>query len=398
MRTTSFLGLILMLVLVVLASCQPPPIEPTSPSGAAPSTTTPTIPGVDEYHALLTADASIPSVPPQVLRSTESAALLGAGASLCITERQTFSQVDASPQPISALAIHILESLGYRPLSTPDAQDCDARLNVQLDFQPLSEKYAPTTGGQMMTCYTGAKASGKATLTTPAGAAEQYDLGWTYGPYTGLLAVIDTCPGPEGAPFEDAMTWALLDGMTQILGKRVLVSLLSDPDADLRARAATLMGSRKLAEAEDLPGLVQLLEDQDAGVRQSAVVAIGSMGMSAEAAFSHLVSLLQDPELHVRVAAIDSLQKVGPANPDLVPAMIGALNDPEGIIRQRAVYVLDSLGPEALEAVPALLELFENHPEDSYIIGTALESISGRKLGFELETWKTWWAERNQQP
>jgi HEAT repeat protein len=82
-----------------------------------------------------------------------------------------------------------------------------------------------------------------------------------------------------------------------------LVGLLVDPDAEVRAGAATALGELEGPAVGE--GLVVALSDCEAGVRSAAAAALGTM--RHEPALPALLRLLEDPDEGVRVSAASAL-------------------------------------------------------------------------------------------
>jgi HEAT repeat protein len=171
-----------------------------------------------------------------------------------------------------------------------------------------------------------------------------------------------------------------------------LAAMLDEPDADLRAAAATALGAiggaafgvlvgkldspsvrtrRAAAEAlgrigpsagESLSVLSRLLADADDAVRASAVEAIGTIAADPKAdpsrrdeSFRKLVPMLHDRSRIVREATVRALVRYGRA---AVAPLVAHLADPED---EPAVALggLNRLGPDAEPAIPALVGILK---------------------------------------
>ncbi|MCP4657758.1 MAG: NACHT domain-containing protein, partial [bacterium] len=153
-----------------------------------------------------------------------------------------------------------------------------------------------------------------------------------------------------------------------------------DSDSDVKAHAA--LGLWRAGEREDaavvkaivhgltsdhakmqppglefLPALIQLLEHDDADVRWRAASVLGNLGPQAEATPA-LIQLLEDDDASVRLRAAEVLCNLGP-QAEATPALIQLLEHDDADVRLRAAEVLCNLGPQA-EATPALIQLLED--------------------------------------
>ena len=86
-----------------------------------------------------------------------------------------------------------------------------------------------------------------------------------------------------------------------------LLSLLGDPDADVRIFSANVLGD--LQEPASLEALGSALRDPDGNVRTAAVEAIGKIGV--EKAVDLLSEAASDPEPWVLMAAVEAMGKIG---------------------------------------------------------------------------------------
>jgi bilin biosynthesis protein len=87
---------------------------------------------------------------------------------------------------------------------------------------------------------------------------------------------------------------------------QLLVSTLSDPDANVRSEAASAIG--KMAYLPALPNLIIALGDPDGEVRRTAAVSLGKLG--DRSAIPHLEALLNDEVTAVQVLAKLAIAKI----------------------------------------------------------------------------------------
>ncbi|HEX7899845.1 MAG TPA: HEAT repeat domain-containing protein [Planctomycetota bacterium] len=70
-------------------------------------------------------------------------------------------------------------------------------------------------------------------------------------------------------------------GLGQLYTRNALFPLLKDPDAEIRAQTARVLGDRRVGDARD--GLVQALKDDSPRVRRYAATALGKLGRKEDA-------------------------------------------------------------------------------------------------------------------
>ncbi|MEM9192492.1 MAG: HEAT repeat domain-containing protein [Myxococcota bacterium] len=151
------------------------------------------------------------------------------------------------------------------------------------------------------------------------------------------------------------------------VGESVLLAL-SDPDAGVRAEAASAAGRIRLADA--VPRLLDWLDEQDADVRASAVTALGSIG--DDRTVPSLVRTLGDSNADVRRAAVTALSTIG--GPDVIIPLLGRLDDTDSSVRGDAAEALGRLAdPRAV--VPLVGRARDDVPEVRVAVYDALGSL-----------------------
>ena len=127
---------------------------------------------------------------------------------------------------------------------------------------------------------------------------------------------------------------------------------------------------------------VAQLSDDDAEVRRRAAYVLGRMGAPAEVAVPALAKALSDRQMETRWYAIDALgqfeSQAAPAVPDIVKSLQSTLNDKT--VRRRGARTLGRIGKAAGDAVPTLEEALES--EDSLYrvaAAAALWRIDGKE-------------------
>ena len=119
--------------------------------------------------------------------------------------------------------------------------------------------------------------------------------------------------------------------------RQLLITALSDPDADVRACAAQGLGELQAAEAVD--GLVRCLSDPSPFVSRIAADGLARIGPPAVPA---LVAALQEGEVLARAGAARALSIIQPE--EAIPALCAALDDPSAIVTYYAEEALERMG------------------------------------------------------
>jgi HEAT repeat protein len=122
-----------------------------------------------------------------------------------------------------------------------------------------------------------------------------------------------------------------------------LITLLAGPSRHpARAWAANVLGEVRAQRA--FPALVRGLSDPDDEVRGKAATALGRLG--DRRAIHHLLEhLLTDPAPFVRVRIAGTLGQFG--GPEVIDRLVHSLRDPAWWVRMRSVEALEQIGPAA---------------------------------------------------
>ena len=116
-----------------------------------------------------------------------------------------------------------------------------------------------------------------------------------------------------------------------------LLSVLSDPDPDMRACAALSLG--RVGEGQAAPTLTVLLTDESAFV---ASIAADALAMIGQPAVEPLAKMLAEESSHARLLAVRALGHIGTQN--AIAPLFGALQDPSYLVRYYAQEALEALG------------------------------------------------------
>ena len=134
-----------------------------------------------------------------------------------------------------------------------------------------------------------------------------------------------------------------------------LVVALKDPDRDIRAKSAELLGQLPDEAATVVAVLKATLEnDQDEEVRWAATRSLGRF--KTDDAVAPLLSALKDKDPIVRGRAALGLAKVGKS---AVPGLRAVLKETDREVTSSAIGALGRIGPDAKDAVPELQALLK---------------------------------------
>jgi HEAT repeat protein len=117
----------------------------------------------------------------------------------------------------------------------------------------------------------------------------------------------------------------------------LLLKLLSDPDRDIRARAAHSLGL--IGDPNFTPDLLRSVKDAAWPVRAMAAKALGRLGRME--AVGPLTEALKDKEWWVRINAAEGLRSMGDRG---IAALVGAIESDDRYARHAAVATLEGAG------------------------------------------------------
>ncbi len=147
-----------------------------------------------------------------------------------------------------------------------------------------------------------------------------------------------------------------------------LRGLLSDPNAEVRARAALATG--RLQDSATVEALLPLVSDPDAGVRREAVFALGQIGhRSVRVA---LEGRLADADEETAVLAIEALGKIGDKTG--TPSVVSQLGHASAARRAEAAMALWRLA-DSTALQPLILRASDPDPVVRWRVLYALEKI-----------------------
>jgi HEAT repeat protein len=147
-----------------------------------------------------------------------------------------------------------------------------------------------------------------------------------------------------------------------------LVTLLSDPNANLRMHAALALGQLQAADAT--PALIAALDDADANVRFHAIEAIGRAPVPE--AVEPLARIAASGDFFLAFPAVDALSRTDDAR--VGPSLLSLLSD--DLLRPAVVDALAALGDE--ECVAPLVDLLNTGAGEPGPVAAALAQIRHR--------------------
>jgi uncharacterized protein (TIGR02996 family) len=137
--------------------------------------------------------------------------------------------------------------------------------------------------------------------------------------------------------------------------RAALLSGLTDPDHEVRREALEQLGRVVRRGDDDIAEpLRPCLSDPDAEVRAGAAYILGGLKSSAAPAVPELIAAMRDPEENVRVAATATIDGMQHEEPRMLGALLAALDDPSAEVRRHAAHGLQEWGhmyPEYTAAV-----------------------------------------------
>src|SRR5262249_8197039 len=122
------------------------------------------------------------------------------------------------------------------------------------------------------------------------------------------------------------------------------IKLTGDRDINLRYKAVLSLSALGPKAAPAVPTLIQLLSDPDKQLRALAASALANIGVETA---SHLTKVLQSANAEARASAAALLAKYRGEDTAVAPALVEALNDDSKDVRIRVIVALGTLGPRA---------------------------------------------------
>ena len=126
---------------------------------------------------------------------------------------------------------------------------------------------------------------------------------------------------------------------------------LADPDAEIRAGAANVLGRLKAAASPAVPELLVAMRDPEDAVRIAATATVDGMQHEEPEMLGALLEALNDTNEQVRRHAAHGLQDWGHLYPEYTAAVFARVNDPDPDIARGATQLMG----KATEATPELI-------------------------------------------
>jgi HEAT repeat protein len=137
----------------------------------------------------------------------------------------------------------------------------------------------------------------------------------------------------------DRRWWAVrgLAAVGTAAARELLVVVLEDADAGVRACAAQGLGERRAVEA--VPALARHLDDPDSLVSRIASDGLARIGRPA---VQTLIATLREGSTLARLGAARALSIICPG--EAIPALCAALDDPSAVVAHYAETALERMG------------------------------------------------------
>ena len=152
------------------------------------------------------------------------------------------------------------------------------------------------------------------------------------------------------------------------LAREMLVQLLDDPVAEVRANAASALGALG-PPVEALPGLIKLLKDEDEQCNNSAVHAIAKMGDQAADAIPYLFDMLPKEDFGMQTLILTAIASIGIIDDEYLPVITEHLKGGNDSVSIASCEVLAKMGPNAVEAAPAVVSVLKK--SDGFLAANA---------------------------
>jgi HEAT repeat protein/small nuclear ribonucleoprotein (snRNP)-like protein len=179
----------------------------------------------------------------------------------------------------------------------------------------------------------------------------------------------------------------MLGRMREHKAIRNLKTLLYDKRSFVRAQAADALCSIGGSEASQQ--LISASQDANLNVRENAAIALGEMGDSISV--QPLLSLLRDKMPSVRIAAIIALSKI--KDPQAIPSLYSMLKDEDPQVREQTEIAL-----KKHTDIPTLIESLDNK---KLIVRKnvlyMLWLMTGQDIDMNKELWQEWYS-KSQVP
>jgi HEAT repeat protein len=169
----------------------------------------------------------------------------------------------------------------------------------------------------------------------------------------------------SGSAWESAeVRWRAADILGQLGGQAgdaapALIEALKDHDTHVRTVVATSLGALVPLPAEAVSQLITVLEIGDQS-STAAATTLSLFGAQAQTAVPALCAALKAKDSELRLNAARTLGKIGPKAAKAVPALVAGLKDDHPKVREHCAESLGDIGPSAGVAVPDLIAVLND--------------------------------------
>jgi HEAT repeat protein len=168
-------------------------------------------------------------------------------------------------------------------------------------------------------------------------------------------------------------------GAGNVNATKALERCVADDDLHVRICAAEAMWRITRDNSTAMPVLTELLTSTDEAVRQHAIQSIGRLGRAGVAAERKLIDIISTASDPARELAIIALARLRIDSREAVAALTGVLREGSLELRLASTRAIGLLGRTALLAVPLLQEQLQSEDEELQIASSrALRRIQRR--------------------
>jgi len=316
---------------------------------------------------------------------------------------QTFGEAGKIRLPVYDIVEQLLQSAGIEVVKN----NYDMLVYIDLEGQAEGRDYtvvSPGPQGQPIGSsfeYSGATLKGSIRFETVNGAKYDQKL---YGTVTPPSHISASYPKPKNAPFIGALHESLpsiyeffyyylglapviyamneysmyrpaaieaLGNIGHIQTYYLLISLLKDPDNNIRRAALNTLEHKMLNDFRAVTPLISALKDEDSFVRQNAARLLGEKGDPE--AVEPLIIALKDQDNDVRIETATALGRI--KDNRAVAALVITLKDPYIYVRSASCGALGNIGDS--QAIGPLSEALRD--SESFVSFAAVEALGKTK-------------------
>ena len=229
-----------------------PTVIPFSETPKPTRTLVPTVPSLTptpSYTATPTRVLIPPPIPPSLQAIGLDAVMV---KTLCLKVEQDYLGNKLN-EPIAETAQRILATLAIKVAL--DRDPCEATLKFDLTFEVSGKEYI---GGNY--CYNGVGITGKMTLNISGQKPFTKPMSFPVL-FPRTMARSDCRDDPKDAPFYQAWSWVVLEGLTELWGPVILIASLHDNDSNIYERSTTMLENLGPQAKIAVPALINCLDN-----------------------------------------------------------------------------------------------------------------------------------------